>query len=274
VQQFGADYNRLKSDGPLRLDFQGSSAGEWQLRLVGLNGDKAKIISWTASNPTPIDPSAFEKLYLVVVNTAPVEVEEDCGYHNYTLALAAGKDGVLPQAPLVPDDPGLYLPPSYQGGDDEAVDPTPTLSGGQPITPEEAPFPPLYPGYLPSSFTLAEMLSYTTAELGEWEQDYAPGGEPILSLTYRGDNPTTDLSITQSPAPFQTVSAWVKAQDYFENDVRLVNNQSVHLVEYSGEMGPLSIATLIHHDLFIVIEGPLDWIEMQQVVAGFLTNNP
>jgi hypothetical protein len=118
------------------------------------------------------------------------------------------------------------------------------------------------------------MLSYAAAELGEWEQEYAPGGEPILSLTYGGDNPTASLSIIQSPAPFQTVSAWVKAQDYFENDVRLVNNQSVHLIEYSDETGPLSIATFIHHNLFVVIEGPFNWIEMQQVVAGFLANNP
>lgn len=274
VQQFGADYIRLRSDGPIQLNFQGSSAGEWQLRLVGLTGDHASVIIWETSGPTIIDPSMFEKLYLVVVNTAPVEVEEDCGYHNYTLALTAGKDSNLPPAPPVPDDPDPYLPPSYLGGGDETLNYIPTLTGGQPITPEEAPFPPLYPSYLPPGFTFTEILSYTAADLGEWKQDFAPGGEPILSLTYSGDKPAAKLSITQSPTPFQTISAWVKAQDHYENDVRLVNGQPVHLVEYHDETSPLSIATFIYRDLFVVIEGSFDRIEMQQVVAGWLANNP
>ncbi|GIK41547.1 MAG: hypothetical protein BroJett011_53800 [Chloroflexota bacterium] len=66
VQHFGADYIRLKSDGPIRLTFRGSPAGEWQLRLVGLTGETAEVIPWTESSPTTADPSAFEKLYFYV----------------------------------------------------------------------------------------------------------------------------------------------------------------------------------------------------------------
>ncbi|MCQ3974443.1 MAG: hypothetical protein DPW09_13440 [Anaerolineae bacterium] len=274
VQQFAADYIRLKSDGPLRLHFQGSAAGEWQLRLVGLTGQKAKVIPWAAASPTTVDPSAYEKLYLVVVNTAPVEAEEDCRYHNYTLTLAAGAETGLPSAPSLPKDPGPYIPPAYQGVSNEIVELPPALSGGQPIAPEEAAFPPLYPGYLPDGYTFAGVISYTLANLADGEQAYAPGGEPILGLRYSGTSPDTYLTILQSPAPRQTLAAWVKKMDYWENDVRLINDQSVHLVEYQEENGPLSAATFIHHDLFIVIRGPLGLIEMQQVVAGFLANNP
>jgi hypothetical protein len=274
VQQFSADYIRLKSNGPLWLNFQGSPAGEWQLRLVGLTDNQAKVISWQPAGPTTIDPSAFEKLYLVVVNTAPVKVEEDCGYHNYTLALAAGNESDLPQPPPLADDPGPYLPPSYQSEDEEEADPIPALSGGQPITPEDAPFTLLYPGYLPSGYTLAETVRYTSADLGEWGQEYAPGGEPIIGLTYIHNSLAEHFSITQSPALEQTIPTWVKNQDYLENDVRLVNNQPVHLIDYSDETGSRSVATLIHHDLFIVLEGAFDLIEMQQVVAGLLANNP
>jgi len=274
VQQFAADYIRLKSDGPLRLRFQGSAAGEWQLRLVGLTGQKAKVIPWAATSPTTVDPSAYEKLYLVVVNTAPVEAEEDCRYYNYTLTLAAGAETGLPSTPSLPKDPGPYIPPAYQGVSNEIVELPPALSGGQPIAPEEAAFPPLHPGYLPAGFTFTEVVSYTLADLADGEQAYAPGGEPILGLRYTGTTPEAYLTILQSPAPRQTLAAWIKAMDYGENDVRLVNDQSVHLVEYQEENSPLSVATFIHHDLFIVIHGPLGLIEMQQIVAGFLANNP
>ncbi|MCL4302481.1 MAG: hypothetical protein KJ077_42725 [Anaerolineae bacterium] len=272
VQHFGADYIRLKSDGPVRLTFQGSPAGEWQLRLVGLTGATAEIIPWTGSSPTSIDPSTFEKLYLVVVNTAPVEAEEGCGYHNYTLA--AGNSNP-PEAPPLPRDPGPYVPPAYLGGTEEVIAPASILSSGRPITLEEAPFPPFYPGYLPPSYSLSDLLSYTNADLDEWAQDYAPGGEPILGLIYdRDENPDDYLAIIQSPARSQTLAEWVEMMGYLEADIRLVNDHELHLVEYNDESGPLSVATFLHHDRFIVVEAPSDLIEVQQVVAGFLIHNP
>ncbi len=274
VQQFAADYIRLKSDGPLRLRFQGSPTGEWQLRLVGLTGEKAKVIAWTAASPTTIDPSPYEKLYLVVVNTAPVETEEDCRYFNYTLSLAAGAATGLPSAPTLPKDPGPYIPPVYQGGGSVIVEPPHAPSGGQPIAPEAAAFPPLYPGYLPAGYTFAEVVSYTLADLGNWEQAYAPGGEPIVGLRYTGAGPDDYLSLIQSSAPRQTLAAWVKAMDYWENDVRLINDHSVHLVEYKHENDLFSVATFLQHDRFIVIHGSVGLIEMQHIVAGFLVNNP
>lgn len=274
VQQFAADYIRLKSDGPLRLHFQGSPAGEWQLRLVGLTDEKAKVIPWTAASPIIIDPSAHEKLYLVVVNTAPVEAEEDCRYHNYTLVLAAGTETGLPSAPSLPRDPGPYIPPTFQGGSEIIAAPPPALENGQPIAPAEAAFPPLYPGYLPTGYTFTEVVNYTLADLGDEEQVYAPGGEPVLGLSYTGHSSDASLSIIQSPAPRQTLETWVKKMDYWENDVRLIHDHSVHLVEYRHENDFLSVATFIHRDLFIVMRGPIDLLEMQQVVAGFLVKNP
>lgn len=273
VQQFGADYIRLKSDGPIRLSFQGSPAGDWQLRLVGLSGNQARVSPWPVANPITIDPSAFDKLYLVVVNTAPVEAEADCSYRNYALAAAAGQGVALSSAPPLPADPDPYVPPAYRdsSGAEVAV---PTLSGGQPISPTETPFPPFYPGYLPAGYSLSGLVSYTLADLGEWTQAYAPGGGPILGLTYHSDSRNTTLTISQSPAPAQTLAAWVKDQDYQANDVRLVNNQPVHLVEHNHASSPVSVATFIHHDRFIVIEAPFDLIEVQQVVAGLLENSP
>jgi hypothetical protein len=275
VQQFGADYIRLKSDKPIRLDFQGSAAGQWQLWLVGLTGAQVRVISWPETSPTEIDPTKFEKLYLLVVNTAPVEEETDCGYHNYSLAAAPAESDTLPQAPAVLRDPAPYIAPVYAGGSEtEKITNAPTLSEGQPISLEEAPFPPLYPGHLPPGYTLAEVISYTSADLGEWKQAYAPGGEPILGLIYRDDRPDSFLAMTQSPAPAQTLAEWREARAYAENEVRLINDLPVHLVEYNDESGQLSIATFIYHDLFIVLEGSFDLIELQQIVAGFLANNP
>lgn len=274
VQHFGVDYIRLKSDSPIRLAFRGSPAGEWQLRLVGLTGETAKVIPWIGSSPTSVDPSTFEKLYLVIVNTAPAEAEEDCGYHNYTLALTATGNNDPLEAPPLPRDPGSYVPPAYLGGK-EGVAPTPVLNGGQPIRLEEAPFPPFYPGYLPPGYSLSGLFSYTSANLDEWAQDYAPGGEPILGLIYNeGENPDDYLAIIQSPAPPQTLAEWVKTMGYLETDIRLVNDHELHLVEYHDESGRLSVATFIQHDRFIVVEAPFDLIEMQQVVAGFLSHNP
>jgi hypothetical protein len=267
VQQFGTDYVRLKSKGPILVDFQGSQAGQWAVRLVGLDDGQATVTPLADPGPTLIDASQFDRLYLVIVNTAPVETEVACGYHNYTLALADPATGQQIKAPLVPADPGPYLPPTY-------TDSTPFPSDGRPIKAEEAPFPPLYPGYLPVDYTLTQIISYTVPELGKWEQDYAPGGEPIIVLEYTGINTETYISITQSPAPYDSVARWVEAQGYYENDVRLVNSKPVYLLDYSSEAGPFSSATFVHHNLFVVIDGTIDWIEMQQVVAGFLINNP
>jgi hypothetical protein len=272
VQQFGADYLRLRSERPILLDFQGSLAGEWEVRLVGLVGDKATVTSLDPTGPTTVNPSKFDRLYLVIVNVAPVEVEADCGYHNYTLAFADASPGKQIKAPLVPADPDPYLPPTYDV--DETEDSAPSLSGGAPIEPEETPFPPLYPGYLPPDYVFTQVVSYTTADLGELEQDYAPGGEPIIALAYSGVGAEAYISIAQSPAPYEDVASWVDAQAYSESDVRLVNNKPVYLVEYGDKTNPLSRATFVHHHLFIVMDGTLDLIEMQQVVAGFLANNP
>jgi hypothetical protein len=271
VQQFGADYLRLKSEGPILLDFQGSLAGEWEVRLVGLVDDKATVTPLAATGPTTVDPSKFDKLYLVMVNVAPVEVEQDCGYHNYTLAFADAALGKQIKAPLVPADPGPYVPPAYV---DEAKYSISLLSDGTPIEVEDAPFPLLYPAYLPPGYIFTQIVSYTSADLGELAQEYAPGGEPIIAVEYFGVGDEAYISITQSPAPYDNVARWVEAQGYFENDVRLVNNKPVYLVAYGNKIDPLSSATFVHHNLFIVIDGTVDLIEMQQVVAGFLANNP
>ena len=118
VQQFGADYLRLKSEGPILLDFQGSLAGEWEVRLLGLVDDEVTVSSLAAAGPTAVDPSKFDRLYLVIVNVAPVEFEEDCGYHNYTLAFADASLGKQIKAPLVPPDLSGLAP---EGGMKEAV---------------------------------------------------------------------------------------------------------------------------------------------------------
>jgi hypothetical protein len=204
----------------------------------------------------------------VIVNTTPVAVEADCGYYNYTLALADAAAAQLIKAPLVPDDPDPYVPPRY---DEQG---SALLGTGTAIDIEEAPFPPLYPDYLPPEYTFAHIVKYTTADLLEYEQDYAPGGEPIIALEYAGDDLETYLSITESTAPYKNVEAWVNAQGYSENDLRLVDNKPVYLIDYSDEGEAFSSATFVHHNLFIVIDGTFDRIEMQHVVASFLANNP
>ncbi|MBN1995415.1 MAG: hypothetical protein JW953_22190 [Anaerolineae bacterium] len=267
VQQFGADYVRLKSKIPILVDFRGSPAGQWAAQLVGLAADQSTVIPLANPGPTAVDPTKFDRLYLVIVNITPVGAEEECGYYNYTLALADAAMGSPVNAPPVPDDPGPYLPPTYQ---DDSLSP---LGGGTIIRPADAPFTPLYPGYLPAGYTFSHVISYTGADLGEYEPDYAPAGEPVIALEYAGAGPEAYVSITQSLAPDESVADWVKAQGYFANDIRLVNNKPVYLIEYSDETN-LSSATFIHQNRFIVIDGTFDLIDMQQVVAGFLANNP
>ncbi len=271
VQQFGADYIRLKGKEPFRIDFQGSPAGRWQLRLVGLKNGQANVTPWTQSNSTPVTPADFDKLYLVVVNTAPVEMEENCGYHNYTLAFIAQSANREIEPPPVPSDPGPYVPPIFGANWKSSL----FFPGqGEPIQAEEAPFLLLYPDYLPPGYVFDQILRYSPADLGQWAEDYAPSGQPVVTLKYR--NPTADRQITlsQSPTPLETIFDWVKDRGYVENDIRLVNNKPVHLITFTDETGPNSAATFIHHNLFIVIEGRLDLIEIQQVVAGLLANNP
>jgi hypothetical protein len=269
VQQLGTDFIRLKSKSPVLVDFQGSKNAEWEVRLVGIDDEQVTVTPVTDNSPALIDPSQLDRLYLVVVNTTPVETEADCGYHNYTLTVADALVEERIETPPVPADPGRYIPPGYDELNNSYL-----LDGGIPIKTEEVPFPPLYPDYLPVGYTFTRLLSYPIADLGEFEQDYAPGGEPVIALEYTGTNSEMYISIFQSPSPYESVAEWVTAQGYYANDVRLVNNKPVYLLDLSDKIGPFSTATLIHQDLFVVIDGTFDWIEMQHVVAGFMANNP
>jgi hypothetical protein len=273
VQQFGADYIRLKGKAPIRIDFQGSTAGQWELRLVGLKKDTIRVMPWTRANPVSPPPADFNKLYLIIVNTAPVEWEADCGYHNYTVAFSSGlstTDQAL-TAPPVPADPGPYIPPIF-GAEHQSHAFFP--GQGEPLQAEEIPFPLLYPGYLPSGYDLDQITRYTVTDLGDWAGDYSPGGDPVISLEYTGPSEGSYLSISYAPSPPETLFDWTEEVGYLENDIRLVNNKPVHLTVFRDEAGSFSTATFLHGNLFLVIDGTFGPIETQQVVAGLLANNP
>jgi len=267
VQQMGVDYVRIKSNKPVMVDFQGSPAAQWEVRLVGLDDGQATVSRLADSGPTTIDPAQFSRFYLVIVNTTPVEFEADCRYHNYTLALADAAAFERISAPPVPEDPGPYLPPTFN------TQKTGFLGHGQAISREEAPFTPLYPGYMPSDYYFSKVLSYRLEDLGDFEQDYAPAGKPVIGLEYIGYNDTY-VYFTQSPALDEDIETWVSTRGYSDNDLRLVNNQPVYLVDYTDELGTFSSATFIHQNLFIVVDGTVDPIEIQDIVAGFLANTP
>jgi hypothetical protein len=274
VQQFSADYIRLKSDIPLKIAFRGSAAGAWQVYLAGLEGERLTVRPIEVMTPTLLESAPTTRQYLVIVNTAPLSEESECGYHTYTLALAdAATPGPL-VAPDLPADPGPYIPPSAAGTEEVPTDdalPSPEL--GQPISADDVPFDLLYAGYLPVGYSFSEILRYDPDDLGTWQQDYAPGGEPIITLNYSGPTDEAYIALTASPSPYQTIEEWVEAQGYYENYLRLIKDQPVYLVDYSDDDGPFSRATLVYGDLFIAIDGTVDFIQLQQVVAGFLARN-
>jgi len=267
VQQMGVDYVRIKSNRPVMVDFQGSPSAEWEVRLVGLDDGQATVSRLAGSDPTIVDPAQFNRLYLVIVNTTPVESEAACGYYNYTLALADATAFERISAPPAPADPGPYLPPTFNTQE------TGFLGHGQAITNEKAPFTPRYPGYMPADYYFSKVLSYSPEDLGEFERDYAPAGAPIIGLEYIGKN-NNYIYFTQSPAPEEDIKTWVNTRGYYENDLRLINNKPVYLVDYTDELGTFSSATFIHQNLFIVVDGTVTPIDMQDIVAGFLANNP
>jgi hypothetical protein len=129
VQQLGADYIRLKGEAPLQIDFQGSPAGQWQVRLVGLIGDRVEVTPWSAA-ARPINPADFDRLYLVVVNAAPVETEAGCAYHNYALAFGAVAESGHVRAPSPAPDPGPYVPAPFEAAAGEKFWP---WGSGEPI---------------------------------------------------------------------------------------------------------------------------------------------
>ena len=273
VQQFGVDYIRLKSDQAVQLVFQGSKAGVWELWTVGLQGNDVTVTQIDLTQPVTLEPATFERFYLAVLNVAPVEQEADCGYHNYALALAdAATTGDLEPPPLVAD-PGPYIPPGSETEPSVNLFPPPNL--GQPITAAEVPFDLRYADYLPPGYDFAQILQYDEETVAAWKQDYAPGSAPIIALKYAGPEPDDYIAIAASPTPYVTLDEWVEARGYNENYRRLVSNVPVFLVEYDQpENKPFSSATLIDGERFMVITGAINFIEMQQVVAGLLAAAP
>ena len=273
VQQFGADYIRLKSEQPLQLAFAGSKAGQWELRLIGLQNGEATVTPVDPTTTAVFEPANFERLYLAIINTAPVHRESNCGYHNYTLALADTAYSGTVEPPPVPEDPGPYIPPIYTD-DPQAEDaPWPSPDIGRPIAPAEVSLELLYAGYLPTDYDFDAILSYDEGDLGQWRDDYAPGPAPIITLAYAGPVDETYIAITTSVSPYETIDEWVEIQGYFENHLRLIDNHPVFLVDYSEVDDDFSSATFVYQDLFVAIDGTFDAIEMQQVVAGLLARN-
>ncbi|MDX1520219.1 MAG: DUF6055 domain-containing protein [Anaerolineae bacterium] len=275
VQQFGADYLRLKSGGPIDLAFSGSDAGRWHLQLVGLQGDAYVVTAIDPAQISTTNPAKYDRLYLVIVNTASAGWEAECGYHNYTLAVADSANTGHIQPPEPADDPPPYLAPSLEQSE-ETLDEFPTPDLGQPVLANDFPFEPVEAVYLPKDYRYAEAVRYDLADLDDWRWDYIPDGDPSITLVYAGPTERDYLTITTSLTGYDRTEAWVEARGYYENYIRLVDDVSVFLVDYSDEEDLFSYATLVIDDRFVVIDGTIDFWEMQHVVAGLMAgySNP
>ncbi|MBI3158978.1 MAG: hypothetical protein HYZ26_05195 [Chloroflexi bacterium] len=85
VGQMGADYIELPVEGTLTITLLGGLPGQ----VVGIRGDEVHVFQLEAGR-VAVEGSAFEKLYLIVLNPQTAGRERECAFSGYSVEVQRG----------------------------------------------------------------------------------------------------------------------------------------------------------------------------------------
>lgn len=261
VGQMAAEYIEIRADGivTVAIDDEYLTA-----LLVGISGGQASIFEFDSTQAS-VDASAFEHLYLIVINPEQAEAEYDCYFSEYTVNISAGgRDQAAAETFsaanfTAPEVEELMNPDEYGDGEN---------SNDQSI---DAPAG-LVPGYLPAGYEFYEAYLTQAAEFGADAYWYAPEGGELSVVDFYGPGADDYLSVSAASTTFANLDEFLTDADWepYDEEWYIFNGIDALIEDYSDETGPYTFATCILAEQFIVVEGNLSVDEMAKVVESLL----
>jgi hypothetical protein len=241
--------------------------------LVAIDGQQASTFP-LSGNQASLDASQFEHLYLIVINPEQARYEYDCEFANYTVNVTSGGEPQSPtqtsQAPnfAVPQVEGLLDPEEYWGEDWEDWDEGWNNWDYETIEPPEE----LIPAYLPEGYEFIEAYLLEAEEYGPDAIWYIPGGETATVLDFYGPGEEDFIEITASQSPYTELDEWFEEAEFEPYDEERYTIQGIDVIieDWSDDYGIYNIATFIHDEQFIVVEGTISLDEIESVVESLL----
>jgi hypothetical protein len=89
VAQMAVDYIEVQANGPVSVQLNTTDLQGW---LVGIDGAQASLFPMPAGQGS-VDASAFQHLYLMVLNLQEPKGESDCRFSDYSVTTQPGGEG-------------------------------------------------------------------------------------------------------------------------------------------------------------------------------------
>ncbi|MBT3389267.1 MAG: hypothetical protein HN413_02550 [Chloroflexi bacterium] len=261
VGQMAADYIEILANGVVTVKLDDDALTPL---LVGIAGGQASVFEFNGAQAS-VDASAFDHLYLIVINPERAADEYDCYFSEYSVDISAGGQ-TQPAAETLsatnfsaPEVEELMDPAEYWGdeyGNYESI---------------EAPAE-LTPAYLPAGYEFYEAYLMQAAEFGEDAYWYAPDGGELTVVDFYGPGDEDFISVSSASTSFTNLDEFLTDADWepLDEEWFTFNSVDVLIEDVSDEYGPYSYATYILGDQFIVVEGNLSVDEMAKVVESML----
>ncbi|TAK12851.1 MAG: hypothetical protein EPO32_07310 [Anaerolineae bacterium] len=106
VGQMGADFIEIKAGGPVTIVLEGDLSG----RVIGVRGHEIHIFEMPDGRAT-LEASAFERIYLIVINPSRAARERECRFTDYTVEVTSGGE---PQAATGVRARAFFRPPRVE----------------------------------------------------------------------------------------------------------------------------------------------------------------
>ena len=255
VAQLGADYVRIEAEGPIRIQLDN---GDLEILAVGISPDGQAQLFSASNGQISLNASDYDYLYLIVLNQAQANSEDDCRFSDYSFTVESGGQ---PSAPSLSISAPNFKAPRVEGllnFDDSAGE-----------TPAD-----LALIYIPDGYEYGDL--YAQAREDFYDQDnidnYVPGDGPVTVLDYIGPVEGDFLSLYESLSPYANLDEFFSAIGYepLPGERRNIEGFDVLIEDYSSNEASFFVGTIIVGDNFYVIEGTISASEFIEVLAAWL----
>lgn len=130
----------------------------------------------------------------------------------------------------------------------------------------------LVPSYIPDGYDLLGSFVYAISELdfAELGTLYSPTGSDITVVDFSNEDQPEPIRISYADFPNGTLEEWEANNiiGMFGQEIQLINDTEVSTIGVTG--GEFSMATFIHNDQLITIEGSISLEENLKIVISIL----